>query len=156
MRSINPTASFVALPFEVPAGPPTLAASFAFPQDSVLHWVSSNVQMGVLANGRVIVAAGLDLLGFNGGVGSALQNTQRTIHSYLFEDSPAVTVPAFTVQRNHTEMQNMLVTANSKFNVIVFKSGVPGDSEAFGTFNLSYTPLSEWVNFREPRVAVRL
>ena len=156
MRTINPTASFVALPFEVPAGPPAVAASFTFPQDSVLHWVSSNVQLGVLANGRVIVAGGINLQGFNGGVGSALQNTQQAIHSYLFEDSPAVTTPAFALMRDRTDMQNMLVGSNSKFNVIVFKSGVPGDSEAFGTFNLSFTPLSEWVNFREPRVAVRL
>lgn len=122
----------------------------------MLHWVSSNVQLGVLANGRVIVAGGINLQGFNGGVGAALQNTQKAIHSYLFEDSPAVTTPAFALMRDRTDMQNMLVGSNSKFNVIVFKSGVPGDSEAFGTFNLSFTPLSEWVNFREPRVAVRL
>lgn len=156
MRTINPPATFLSLPFEVPAGPPALAATFLFPQDSVLHWVSSNVQMGVLANGRVIVAGGINLQGYNGGTGSALQNTYRAIHSYLLEDSAAVTTPAFVVQRNHTETKDMLVSAGSRFNVVVFKSGVPGDSEAFGTFDISFTPLSEWVNFREPRVAVRV
>lgn len=154
MRTINPPQTFVSLPFEVPAAPTAIAASFVFEQDSVLHWVSSNVQMGVLANGRVLVAGGINLRGYNGT--AALGNTQGAIHSYLFEDSAAVTAPAFVVQRNHTDMDTMLVPAKSSFNVIVFKSGVPGDSEAFGTFNLSYSPLAEWVNFREPRVAVRI
>lgn len=155
MREINPPSSFVSLPFEVPAAPPAgPAASFMFEQDSVLHWVSSNVQMGVKNAGRVIVAGGLNLKGYNGT--ASLGNTQGCIHSYLFEDSAVVADPASVIQRNHTQMDRMLVRAGTAFNVIVFKSGVVGDSEAFGTFNLSYSPLAEWVNFREPRVALRV
>lgn len=160
MRTINPPKRFVNFPvFSSGFGGPATAnllAEFKFDTDSILHSCNMQVQFSIPpAAGAVfasLAVALIDLSGFdiNSGINSSLLYAKASNGGLTGPPATQQLIP-FT-QRVHIDM---LVRAGTTLSIVAQDNAV-AVVQIDGGVSFSFTPLSEWVNFREPGTTVRL
>jgi hypothetical protein len=146
-RTIQPRRRIVVLPFRDDSGPLSApAASFQFDANSVLHHVSSTVEIAITAAATsAVVAGGVNLQG-PPQLTSPFSQIEDAIHYYAFQDFPTAVLPIFNVFSDRTDFDSNFVKAGSVFNVWSNKSG---NIYIRGAFILHISTTSEWVNFEE-------
>jgi hypothetical protein len=146
-RTIQPRRRIVVLPFSDNGGPLSApAASFYFDANSVLHHVSSTVEISITAAGTsAVVAGGVNLQG-PPQLTSPFSQIEDAIHYYGFQDYPTSVLPISNVFSDRTDFDSTFVKAGSTFNVWSNKSG---NIYIRGAFILHLSTASEWTNFEE-------
>ena len=146
-RTIQPKRRIIVLPFVDNGGPLSIpAASFRFDTNSVLHHVSSTVEIAITAAAtNVVVAGGVNLQGPPQLI-TPFSQIEDAIHYYAFQDFPTAVLPVFNVFSDRTDFDSTFVKAGSTFNVWSNKSG---NSYIRGAFILHLSTASEWTNFEE-------
>lgn len=151
-RDIQPKRRIVTLPFsDVGILGNVPIAKFTFEANSVLHHVSSTVEISILNVGLAAIVAGgvnlqrppLNLTFYSYPYGTI----EDAIHYYSFEDQPLAVLPLIQTFSDRTDMNSMFVKAGSVFNVWVPTNTV--DIRVRGAFILHISTTSEWVNFEE-------
>lgn len=160
MRAINPPRRFVNFPVFFSGfgglGTSNLIDEFKFDTDSILHSCNMQVQFSIPPVAGAVfasLAVGLtDLSGFdiNSGINNALLYAKASNGGLTGPPATSQLIP-FT-QRVETDM---LVRAGTKLSIVAQDNAV-AVVQIDGGISFSFTPLSEWVNFREPTTAVRL
>jgi len=162
-RSINPKPRFVTLTASVPStgtfvGVPlaTLwrASFFRFPQDSIVHYISINstfLASGAASQviGAVAYGQGQDNIGFN--LGTGIDNTSEEI---LWRDellNPAAGV--VTADKSTQIMMNEFF-CHTGSGIGIYVNGLSGNANINAT--ISFNPIAEWINFREPTSGARI
>lgn len=138
----------------VQSGTPASRLFLEFEQDSVVHQVTSSVQL--ICEPGVSCAVSCGFLSDPQVIAGPRPNNAAAIHAYQCNAAPGLAGPLALSYQNSTPMGTCLVKAGTRFRVVVETSGAPLILPAFGFFSIFYNPLSEWVNFREPTTAVRL
>lgn len=145
-RTIQPKRRIVVLSFRDDSGPLSApAASFQFDANSVLHHVSSTVQISITDATSTVVAGGVNLQG-PPQLTSPFSQTEDTIHYYAFQAFPGAVLPISNVFSDRTDFDATFVKAGSVFNVWSNKNGT---AYIRGSFILHISTASEWVNFEE-------
>lgn len=146
-RSIQPRRRIVVLPFTDNGGPLGVpASSFFFDANSVLHHVSSTVEISITAAATsAVVAGGVNLQG-PPQLTSPFSQIEDAIHYYAFQDYPTSVLPISNVFSDRTDFDSTFVKAGSIFNVWSNKSG---NIYIRGAFILHLSTTSEWTNFEE-------
>jgi len=145
-RTIQPRRRIVVLPFRDDSGPLSEpAASFRFDANSVLHHVSSTVQISITDASSAVVAGGVNLQG-PPQLTSPFSQIEDAIHYYSFQQFPTAVLPIFNVFSDRTDFDSNFVKAGSVFNVWSNKNG---NIYIRGAFILHISTTSEWVNFEE-------
>jgi hypothetical protein len=146
-RTIQPRRRIVVLPFRDDSGPLSApAASFRFDANSVLHHVSSTVEIAITAAATsAVVAGGVNLQGPPQLI-APFSQIEDAIHYYSFQDFPTAVLPIFNVFSDRTDFDSNFVKAGSVFNVWSNKGG---NIYIRGAFILHISTTSEWVNFEE-------
>jgi hypothetical protein len=146
-RTIQPKRRIIVLPFVDNSGPLAVpAASFRFDTNSVLHHVSSTVEIAITAAATsAVVAGGVNLQGPPQLI-APFSQIEEAIHYYAFQDFPTAVLPIFNVFSDRTDFDATFVKAGSIFNVWSNKNG---NSYIRGAFILHLSTTSEWVNFEE-------
>ena len=150
MRTINPLPRQVTIPCV--AGVTSSFSEYAFTEDCILHSVVSEVSFAAPAGTSGAFAGGFNAYRSNSSILN-LSNAEITPAVHFYRYVPVALSSGQAVFTNTTRFENVLVGAGNRFTVLAERSGLCAIT---GSFTLSFTPLSEWVNFREPRVAVRL
>jgi len=120
--------------------------SFYFDANSVLHHVSSTVQISITdAATSAVVAGGVNLQG-PPQLNAPFSQTEDTIHYYAFQAYPTAVLPISNVFSDRTDFDSTFVKAGSVFNVWSNKSG---NTYIRGAFILHLSTTSEWTNFEE-------
>ena len=147
IRTIQPRRRIVVLPFTDNSGPlGAPAASFYFDANSVLHHVSSTVEISITAAATTaVVAGGVNLQG-PPQLTSPFSRIEDAIHYYSFQDYPTSTLPISNVFSDRTDFDATFVKAGSTFNVWSNKNG---NVYIRGAFILHLSTTSEWTNFEE-------
>lgn len=164
MRTVNPRRRFVSIPFHS-LGVTGAVATYKFDVDSVIHTLESQVQLCLGAPdippppapvpvGRVTVAGGFDFTGLNpaGSVTGYTHVHRLSTCMDLLELPGAFSEPIW----RSTDMGQMLILSGTIFTIVVQETVGSPLLSAEGTFTIAFNPLSEWINFREPTVAVRI
>jgi hypothetical protein len=162
-RNINPKPRFVTLPASVPStgafvGVPlaTLwrASFFRFPQDSIVHYISINSTF--LANGAasqvigaVAYGQGQDNIGFN--LGAGIDNTSEEI---LWRDEILNPAAGIITDSKSTQIMMNEFFVHTGTGIGVYVNGLSGNANINAT--ISFNPIAEWVNFREPTIGARI
>ena len=120
-------------------------ASFQFDANSVLHHVSSTVQISITDSSSAVVAGGVNLQG-PPQLTSPFSQIEDAIHYYSFQQFPTAVLPIFNVFSDRTDFDSNFVKAGSVFNVWSNKNG---NIYIRGAFILHISTTSEWVNFEE-------
>lgn len=146
-RTIQPRRRIVVLPFSENGGPlGGPAASFYFDANSVLHHVSSTVEITIAAAAtNAVVAGGVNLQGPPQLV-SPFSQIEDAIHYYGFQDFPGATLPLTNVFSDRTDFDSTFVKAGSTFNVWSNKNG---NAYIRGAFIIHLSTTSEWTTFEE-------
>ena len=146
-RTIQPRRRIVVLPFRDDGGPLSVpVASFRFDANSVLHHVSSTVEIAITAAATsAVVAGGVNLQG-PPGLTSPFSQIEDAIHYYAFQDFPTAVLPISNVFSDRTDFDSTFVKSGSVFNVWSNKGG---NIYIRGAFILHISTTSEWVNFEE-------
>ena len=146
-RTIQPKRRIIVLPFRDDSGPLSApAVSFRFDANSVLHHVSSTVEIAITAAATsAVVAGGVNLQGPPQLI-TPFSQIEEAIHYYAFQDFPTAVLPIFNVFSDRTDFDATFVKAGSIFNVWSNKSGT---AYIRGAFILHISTTSEWVNFEE-------
>jgi len=146
-RTIQPRRRIVVLPFIDNGGPlSTPAASFQFDANSVLHHVSSTVEIAITAAATsAVVAGGVNLQG-PPQLTAPLSQIEDGIHYYAFQAYPTAVLPISNVFSDRTDFDATFVKAGAIFNVWSNKNG---NAYIRGAFILHISTTSEWVNFEE-------
>jgi hypothetical protein len=146
-RTIQPKRRIIVLPFRDDGGPLSApAVSFRFDANSVLHHVSSTVEIAITAAATsAVVAGGVNLQG-PPQLTAPFSQIEDGIHYYAFQDFPTAVLPIFNVFSDRTDFDSTFVKAGSIFNVWSNKSG---NIYIRGAFILHISTTSEWVNFEE-------
>ena len=121
--------------------------SFSFDANSVIHHVSSTVQIASSAGGVAVVAGGVNLQG-PPQVSAPFSQIEDAIHYYNFSNFPGAADPISNVFQDRTDFDSNFVKAGSVFNVWVNKGG-GGNTWVRGSFIIHLSTTSEWVNFQE-------
>ena len=164
MRTVNPRRRFVSIPFI--SGDVTAAvATYKFDVDSVIHTLESQVQLCLGAPeipvppapipiGTITVAGGFDYTGLNpeGSITGYTHVHRLSTCMDLLEMPGAFSAPIW----RSTDMGQMLIPAGAIFTIVIQENSGSPLVHAEGTFTIGFNPLSEWINFREPTVAVRI
>ena len=162
-RNINPKPRFVTLTASVPStgafvGVPlaTLfkAAFFRFPQDSIIHYISINstfLASGAASQviGAVAYGQGQDNIGFTFGAG--LDNTSEEI---LWRDELLNPAAGIVTADKSTQIMMNEFFVHTGTGIGVYVNGLSGNANINAT--ISFNPIAEWVNFREPTVGARI
>lgn len=125
-----------------------------FEQDSIVHSVASSVQF--FCDPGVTFAVSCGFLYDPQSIAALRPNNPAAIHAYQCSAPIALTDPLSLNYSNTTQFDNVLVKSGTRFRVVTEVTGAVGVTATGGFFSIVYTPLSEWVNFREPTVGVRL
>jgi len=162
-RNINPKPRFVTLTASVPStgtfvGVPlaTLwkASFFRFPQDSIVHYISINstfLASGAASQviGAVAYGQGQDNIGFAFGAG--LDNTSEEI---LWRDELLNPAAGIVTADKSTQIMMNEFFVHTGTGIGVYVNGINGNANINAT--ISFNPIAEWVNFREPTVGARI
>lgn len=161
MRTINPPRRFVNFPIFASGfgglATANLVEEFRFETDSILHSCNMQVQFSIPPAAGAIFAslavtlsnlAGIDI---NDGINNALLYAKASNGGLTGPPATNQLIP-FTAM---LEMENMLVRAGTVLQIVSQYNAV-AVVQIDGGVSFSFTPLSEWVNFREPTVGVRL
>ena len=162
-RNINPKPRFVTLISSVPStgafvGAPLATlhrqSFFRFPQDSIIHYISVSSTFSVNGAAAQAVAA----LSYNQGalsiqptLGAGLDNFQDDIiwrDELLNPAAGQVTVSKFS----QIMMNEFFCHTGTGFGIYV--NGLNGNANISAT--ISFNPIAEWVNFREPTAGARI
>ncbi len=162
-RNINPKPRFVTLTASVPStgtfvGVPlaTLwkASFFRFPQDSIIHYVSINSTF--LANGAasqvigaIAYGQGQDNIGFNFNAG--FDNTTDEI---LWRDELLNPAAGIVTADKSTQIMMNEFFVHTGTGLGIYVNGINGNANINAT--ISFNPIAEWVNFREPTSGARI
>lgn len=162
-RNINPKPRFVTLTASTPAtgafvGAPlgTLwkTATFKFAEDSIMH--SMLINSTLVANGAASQVAAAITYGnapdsITSILGAGISNTTETI---LWRDQ--LQNPAAGVLSDGKSTQFMFneFFIHAGTSITLFVNGVSGNLDVNAA--ISFNPIAEWVNFREPTVGVRI
>ena len=149
MRNINPLPRSVTIPCV--SGLTSNFAEFQFTEDCVLQSIVSQVAFSAAIGTSGAFAGGFNAYTANGSLFLTNGTTTPAVHYYRY--SPPIGAAGQAQFSNRTPFENVLVQAGTKFTVKIELSGL---CDVKGSFSLQFSPLSEWVNFREPRVAVRI
>ena len=157
MRSINPKHRFVTISCNTAgAGVPlaTLARQsfFRFDQDSVIAsvTVSSNITLnGALSQAIAAVA-------YNQGDNSVGVNLPDPTLAIMWMDEALNPVAGLTTFSKAVSLSFDPFLATSGTSIGLYANGLGANRSINVSVSIAYSPLSEWVNFREPRVAVHL
>jgi len=135
------------LPFRDDSGPlGAPAASFFFDANSVLHHVSSTVQISITAAATsAVVAGGVNLQG-PPQLTAPFSRIEDAIHYYAFQAYPTAVLPISNVFSDRTDFDATFVKAGSVFNVWSNKNA---NIYIRGAFILHLSTTSEWTNFEE-------
>jgi hypothetical protein len=130
---------------------------FKFEQDSILHTVNMQSQFAtpITANPAFLLMG----VGF-----SDMQNLSMEEQGDLIllafsgnaDAAGATTVKQITTFNDRVQFENMIVRSGSVLHVGVQANSTGSGWDITGNVSISFSTLSEWVNFREPTVAVRL
>ena len=144
-RTIQPKRRIIVLPFVDNGGPlGTPAVSFQFDTNSVLHHVSSTVEIAITAAATsAVVAGGVNLQG-PPQLTAPFSQIEDAIHYYAFQAFPTAVLPIFNVFSDRTDFDATFVKAGSIFNVWSNKSG---NIYIRGAFILHISTTSVWLNF---------
>jgi hypothetical protein len=162
-RNINPKPRFVTLTASVPStgvfvGAPlaTLwkASFFRFPQDSIVHYISINstfLASGAASQviGAVAYGQGQDNIGFN--LGAGVDNTSEEI---LWRDELLNPAAGIVTADKSTQIMMNEFFVHTGTGIGVYVNGLSGNANINAT--ISFNPIAEWVNFREPTVGARI
>lgn len=162
-RNINPKPRFVTLTASVPStgtfvGVPlaTLwkASFFRFPQDSIVHYISINstfLASGAASQviGAVAYGQGQDNIGFN--LGTGIDNTSEEI---LWRDELLNPAAGIVTADKSTQIMMNEFFVHTGTGIGVYVNGLSGNCNINAT--ISFNPIAEWVNFREPTVGARI
>ena len=162
-RNINPKPRFVTLTASVPStgtfvGVPlaTLwkASFFRFPQDSIIHYVSINSTF--LANGAasqvigaIAYGQGQDNIGFNFNPG--LDNVTDEI---LWRDELLNPAAGIVTADKSTQIMMNEFFVHTGTGLGIYVNGINGNANINAT--ISFNPIAEWINFREPTAGARI
>ena len=162
-RTINPKPRFVTLIASTPStgafvGAPltTLhkASFFTFPQDSIIHYVSINSTF--LANGaaaRIIGAVAYgqnqDHVGFNLGAGN-----DNFFDNVIWRDELLNPVAGVVTADKSTQIMMNEFFVHSGTGIGIYVNGLSGNANINAT--ISFNPIAEWINFREPTIGARI
>ena len=162
-RNINPKPRFVTLTASVPStgtfvGSPlaTLykASFFRFSQDSIIHYVSINSTF--LANGAasqvigaIAYGQGQDNIGFN--LGTGLDNTADEV---IWRDELLNPVAGVVTADKSTQIMMNEYFVHTGTGIGIYVNGINGNANINAT--IAFNPITEWVNFREPTIGVRI
>lgn len=161
MRTINPPRRFVNFPFVASSfGGVNIANTleeFRFQTDSIFHTCNMQVQFSIPpAAGAVFASIAVTLSNLNG---TDINTSINDALLYARASNGGITGPPVTNQlipfAAMLETDNMLVRAGTILQ-LVYQDNAVAVVQVEGGVSFSFTPLSEWVNFREPTVAVRL
>lgn len=147
-RSITPPKRVQTIFFQSGFVPDRLFFNFA--QDSIIHSVTSSVDFNCPAGISAFVGGGFGIQQTD--IARILPSTPQLVHAYSCVAAGASDVHSF--YSNTTDLGGMLVNSGSRFQVVVQTAGVSITPPATGYFTVLYNTLSEWVNFKEPRVGV--
>jgi hypothetical protein len=158
-RTINPKPRFVtlisALPFVgAPLGTLHRTAFFNFPQDSVIHYVSINSTFsvdGAFAQVTGAVAYGQGQTTITSILGAGLENFDDGI---IWRDellNPAAGTVSDS-KSNQIMFNEFFVHAGTIIGI--YANGLNGNARINAT--ISFNPIAEWTNFREPTIGVRI
>jgi hypothetical protein len=162
-RNINPKPRFVTLTASTPntgafVGVPlaTLwrASFFRFPQDSIVHYISINstfLASGAFSQviGAVAYGQGQDNIGFN--LGTGIDNTSEEI---LWRDEILNPAAGIITDSKSTQIMMNEFFVHTGTGIGVYVNGLSGNANINAT--ISFNPIAEWVNFREPTVGARI
>jgi hypothetical protein len=162
-RNINPKPRFVTLTASTPntgafVGVPlaTLwrASFFRFPQDSIVHYISINstfLASGAFSQviGAVAYGQGQDNIGFPFGAG--LDNISDEI---LWRDELLNPAAGIVTADKSTQIMMNEFFVHTGTGIGVYVNGLSGNANINAT--ISFNPIAEWVNFREPTVGARI
>ena len=162
-RNINPKPRFVTLTASVPStgtfvGVPlaTLwrASFFRFPQDSIIHYISINstfLASGAFGQviGAIAYGQGQDNIGFPFGPG--LDNITDEI---LWRDELLNPVAGVVTADKSTQIMMNEYFVHTGTGIGIYVNGLSGNANINAT--ISFNPIAEWVNFREPTVGARI
>jgi len=152
MRTINPMPRVDTIWFQDGTTPNRLFLTFD--QDSIVHSVASSVQFDCDPGMTAAVSCGF--LYDPQSIEGPRPNNAAAIHAYAFSAPVILAAPLFATYSNTTQFDNVLAKSGTRFRVVREVTGALRVTATRGFFSIVYTPLSEWVNFREPTVAVRL
>ena len=163
MRTINPPRRFTSFPVIIgsPVGTAFVfgqtISRFRFEQDSILHTVNMQSQFAtpITAASAFLIMA----VGFSDMDGLSMEDQNDYILMAVSGNGDAAgptTVKQITTFTNQVETHNMLVRAGSVLHVGIQANSTASGWDISGNVTISFSTLSEWVNFREPTVAVRL
>lgn len=163
MRTINPLRRFVSLP--VILGSPVGTAfvygqtihAFRFEQDSILHSVNMQSQFAtpITANPAFLLMG----VGFSNPQGLSMEEQGDFILLAFSGNADAAgptTVKQITTFNDRVQFENMVVRSGAILYVGVQANSTSSGWDITGNVSISFSTLSEWVNFREPTVGVRL
>jgi hypothetical protein len=162
-RNINPKPRFVTLTASTPntgafVGVPlaTLwrASFFRFPQDSIVHYISINstfLASGAFSQviGAVAYGQGQDNIGFPFGAG--LDNTTDEI---LWRDELLNPAAGIVTADKSTQIMMNEFFVHTGTGIGVYVNGLSGNANINAT--ISFNPIAEWINFREPTSGARI
>jgi hypothetical protein len=162
-RAINPKPRFLTLIASVPStgafvGAPlgTLfkTSFFTFPQDSIVHYVSINstfVANGAASQviGAVVYNQGQDSIGYNLGVGVDNFGDGTIWRDELLNPAAGV----LTADKSTQIMMNEFF-CHTGTGIGIYVNGLSGNANINAT--ISFNPIAEWINFREPTIGARI
>lgn len=130
---------------------------FRFEQDSILHTVNMQCQFAsaITANPAFLMMG----TGFSDMQGLSMEEQADFILLALSGNGDAAgpnTTKLVTTFNDRVQFENMVVRSGAVLHVGI-QANSPGTGwDISGNVSISFSTLSEWVNFREPTIAVRL
>jgi hypothetical protein len=130
------------------------ASFFRFPQDSIVHYISINstfLASGAASQviGAVAYGQGQDNIGFN--LGAGVDNTSEEI---LWRDELLNPAAGIVTADKSTQIMMNEFFVHTGTGIGVYVNGLSGNANINAT--ISFNPIAEWVNFREPTVGARI
>jgi hypothetical protein len=123
-----------------------------FTVDTVVHYVYCAVCANLTIPGIATLAAGFKM---GASVDPENADSFNAVIGFPFVAPGAVPGAAPTVYQTQViHLDAMFIPANTSFDVVWDPNGGLNNISAF--FTIGHNPLSEWVNFREPRVNVQI
>lgn len=157
MRAVIPKPRFATISCNtagvgVPLATLARQAFFKFDQDSVITSVTinSNITLnGALAQAIVAVA-------YNQGENSVGVVLPDPTLAVMWMDETLNPVAGLNTFSKSVQLKFDGFLATSQTSIGLYANGLGANRSINANVSIAYSPFSEWVNFREPRVAVRV
>ena len=127
------------------------SAKFTFPEDAVLRYMTVVASSSTNGIGSVLMAVAFNAPDI---AGSNVIPNDGVIYADSFAPTLAVGATEMNASKaTYIDTQDMFIKANE---TILTRIVGTGTFSSFIDISIAFNPISEWVNFREPTVAVRI